>query len=54
MKAFKVYGQSFRSKSSAAVAIAKRTQKTNSEIARIVGMTPQTVKQAVDNATGRN
>lgn len=53
MKAFKIYGVEYRSRSAAAVVMAKRTKKSNSEIARLVGMTPQTVKQAVDRAAGR-
>ena len=53
MKAYKMGAVQYKSRSAAAVVLAKMSKMSNSEIARKVGMTPQTVKQAVDRAVGR-
>jgi predicted transcriptional regulator len=53
MKSFKMGAVTYRSRSAAAVSIAANSKKTNSEIARLVGMTPQTVKFAIDRAVGK-
>jgi len=47
MKAHKVGAIKYRSRSAAAVALAKRTNLSNTEIAKKVGMTPQTVCAAL-------
>jgi len=48
MKSFDYRGKKHRSRSQAAMQMLKRTKRSQSEIARIVGITPQTV-----NATKR-
>ena len=47
MKEFKLGAIKYRSRSKAAVALAKRTKLTNTQIAKKVGMTPQTVCAAI-------
>jgi len=47
MKAFKLGNVQYKSRSQAAVAMARNSKLTNSEIATKVGMTPQTVSAAI-------
>lgn len=53
MKSFRLGRVVYSSRSAAAVALAKRSKRSASEIARIVGITPQTVKFACEKVVGK-